>query len=175
MPPAVALSTLEEQRAQVLASVASWSAARLGYRPSPNAWSAVEVLDHIARVEREILTVAQRGLVAPHRRGVIDRVRVELLEWLFRSDRRVRVPMSVPEVLPARDTDFDTVCRVWELARLDLTRFLAPLSPDQLVPGVFRHPVAGWMNVPQVLRFFWVHTHHHRYQLARLHGSSMGE
>ena len=175
MPPSVALSTLEQQKDEVLADVSAWSAARLAYRPAPTAWSAAEVLDHLVRVEREILAAAEHGLVAPHRRGVRDRVGVALLDWLFRSDRRVRVPTSVPEVLPAQDADLVTVRREWDAARRDLGRFLAALTPGQRGAGVFRHPVAGWMSVPQVLQFFWVHTHHHGFQLARLRAGSSGQ
>jgi uncharacterized damage-inducible protein DinB len=172
MPPSVTLSILEQQKADVLADVSAWSVARLGYRPAPAAWSAVEVLDHIVRVEREILDVAQRGVVNPHRRGLRDRVGVAFIDWLFRSDRRVRVPTSVPEVLPTPDADLGTVRREWDAVRHDLASFLAPLTDHQLSDGVFRHPVAGWMNVPQMLRFFWVHTHHHGFQLARLRAAS---
>lgn len=172
MPPAIALSTLEQQKADVLASLAEWPAAGLVHRLTATSWCAVEVLDHIVKVEREILAAAERGLASPHPRGMGDRIRGELLDWLFRSDRRVRVPTSVPEVLPAADADLATVRREWDLARRELAAFLGPLTCEQLVPGVFRHPVGGWMSVPQVLRFFWVHTHHHRFQLVRLRASA---
>ena len=172
MPPSIAFSTLEQQKARLLADIDAWSPPQLTYRPTPAAWSAAEVLDHIVRVEREILAAAQRGLPTPHRRGASDRLRFILLDWLFRSDRRVRVPGSVPQVLPAPHADLGTVRREWDVARQELGSFLAPLTADQLSLGVFRHPVAGWMSVPQVLRFFWVHTHHHGYQLDRLRAAS---
>ena len=50
--------------------------------------------------------------------------------------------------------------RDWDATRRDLVRFLIPLAPGQLTAGVFRHPVAGWMRVPDVLRFFRVHAHY---------------
>jgi hypothetical protein len=80
MPPSVALSTLEQQKAEILASLAAWPASQLTYRPTPTAWSAVEVLDHVVRVEREILAAALRGVVAPRRLGVRDRVGFVLLD-----------------------------------------------------------------------------------------------
>ena len=172
MPPSVALSTLENQKAEILASLAAWPASQLTYRPTPTAWSAAEVVDHVVRVEREILAAALRGVVAPRRRGVRDRVGFVLLDWLFRSERRVRVPTSVPEVLPSPNADIVTARRDWDIARRDLAEFLGSLTRDQLGPGVFRHPVAGWMSVPQMLRFFWVHSHHHGFQLTRLRAAA---
>lgn len=166
------LATLEHQKAALIAELAALPPAQRAYRPAPGQWSAVEVLDHLVRVEREILVAARRGVASPQRRGLRDRVGVALLDWLFRSDRRVRVPTSVPQVLPAAGADFATVCGEWGVARAELADFLAALSPQQLGGGIFRHPVAGWMNVGQVLRFFWVHTHHHRFQLDRLRAAA---
>ena len=160
---------LEAQRADVLARIDVWPPAAVAARPGPARWSAAEVLDHLVRTERGILDAAVQGLAAPHRRGLRDRVGVQCLDWLFRSDRRVRVPASAEvAVRPASDANVEAVRRDWDTVRLDLVRFLAPLAPGQLTGGVFRHPVAGWMRVPDVLRFFWVHTHHHGFQLARL-------
>ena len=164
---------LEQQRAALLASVGAWPAAAVAFRPGPDAWSAVEVLDHLVRTERGILVAAERGLAAPHRRGVRDRLGGWFVERLFRSDRRVRVPASAEAaVRPDSNADLAAVRREWAAVRRALARFLAPLAPGQLTVGVFRHPVAGWMSVAGVLRFFWVHVHHHGFQLARLRRGS---
>lgn len=162
------LAMLEQQRADVLQEISAWSPDHSIYRPAPTAWSAVEVLDHLVRVEREILAATQRGIATPHPRRIRDRVRVAMLDWLFRSDRRVRAPTSVPAILPSSQADLATLRHEWAEVRHDLAQFLALLPHDYPDSGVFKHPVAGWMSIPQVLRFFWVHTHHHRFQLARL-------
>lgn len=167
-PFARTLSDLERQKADVLGDVGGWSPERRTYRPSPSSWSAVEVLDHLVRVEREILIAARQGLDAPHRRGIRDRLTVAMLDWLFRSDRRVRAPASVPAILPSTHADLASVSHEWNQVRGDVREFLTVLPSDRLDCGIFKHPVAGWMSMPQVLRFFWVHTHHHRFQLARL-------
>ncbi len=160
---------LERQRAALLADVGGWPAAAVAYRPAPGAWTAAEVLDHLVRTERGILAEARRGLAAPHRRGLRDRLGCAFLDRVFRSDRRVRVPASVAaRVAPAAGADLAAVRADWDAARADLAAFLGALGPGQGCGGVFRHPVAGWMGVPEVLRFFWVHAHHHTFQLARL-------
>lgn len=169
------LAALEHQRADLVAAVGAWPGAHVVFRPGPGAWSAVEVLDHLARTERAILATVRLGLDAPHPLGVRDRAGVWFLDWLFRSERRVRVPASAATVVgPDATADFAGVARAWAEGREDLAGFLAPLAPAQLTAGVFRHPVAGWMSVPQVLRFFWVHAHHHGYQLARLRAAAAG-
>lgn len=159
---------LEVQRHELLADVGAWTPAQLAYRPSPRAWSAPEVLDHLVRAEAGILAAARDGVRAPHRVGVRDRAGFAFIDWLFRSDRRVRVPASAAGVLPDSAADLAGVRRRWDATRAELGAFLAPLAPEQLGRGVFRHAVSGWMTVPQVLRFFEVHAHHHGFQLARL-------
>jgi hypothetical protein len=167
---------LEAQRAALLTDVAGWPAAALVYRPAPGAWSAPEVLHHLVRVERGILAEAERGLAAPHPRGLRDWLGCALLDRVCRSERRVRMPASVAaRVAPAPAADLAVVRAEWDTTRRDLARLLdrvPALRPDQQRGGVFRHPVAGWMGVPGVLRFFWAHAYHHAFQIARLRAAA---
>ena len=173
MPDRTTFADLERQRGALLADVGGWPAAAVAYRPTADAWTAAEVLDHLVRVERGILAAAAQGLASPQRRGVRDRLGCAFIDRLFRSDRRVRVPASVAaQVAPRPGPDLAAVRADWDAARGDLARFLAALRPGEGRGGVFRHPVAGWMGVPEVLRFFWVHAHHHGFQLARLRAAA---
>lgn len=176
--PVTTFDTLERQRVALLADIDGWPAAAVAYRSAPGTWTAVEVLDHLVRVERSILAAAVQGLAAPHRRGLRDRLGGALVDWVFRSDRRVRVPASAAaQVAPTAGADLASVRADWAAARRDLAAFLGTLPTvphDQQRGGVFRHPVAGWMGVPEVLRFFWVHAHHHGFQLARLRAAAAG-
>jgi hypothetical protein len=56
----------------------------------------------------------------------------------------------------------------WVKNRERLFSLLDSLQPDQLSLGVFRHPVSGWMTMPQALAFLSAHIRHHEYQLDRL-------
>ena len=167
-------ASLEQQKAAALARVDAWSPARLAYRPGPPAWSAVEVLDHVEKVERQILVAVQHGLSQPHRIGVRDRLGFLFLDRLFQSDRRVKVPTSAATVLPDVYVDLVAVRQRWNTTRQDLAHLLTRFPPDSRSLGVFRHPVSGWLSMPQVLRFFSVHLHHHTFQLTHLTNASDG-
>jgi hypothetical protein len=164
---------LEHQRAALLADVGSWPMAAVTYRPAPGAWTAAQVLDHLVRSERGILAQVRQRLDVPHRRGLRDRLGCAFVERVFRSERRVRVPESVAAlVAPAPGADLAVVHADWDATRADLARLLTTIGPEQGRGGVFRHPVAGWMGVREVLRFFWVHAHHHAFQLARVRAAA---
>lgn len=165
---------LERQKAETLGLIEDWSASRLAYRPAADAWSAIEVLDHVVKVESGIIAAARRGLQKPHRIGLRDRVGFLFIERVFRSRRRVKVPSSAPQVLPDSNATPAAVRERWAESRDDLALLLAQVTPDQLRAGVFRHPVSGWMSLPQILRFFSVHIRHHGFQLARLGAASEG-
>lgn len=165
---------LEKQKADMLAAIEGWSAERLAYRPAPGEWSTTEMLDHIAKVESGVLAAARRGVQHPHRIGVQDRLGFVFIERIFRSDRRVKVPASAPQVLPETNPDLNTVLMRWRHTRADLTQFVGQLSPAQRRIGIFRHPVSGWMNMPKIITFFSAHILHHGFQLARLRAASEG-
>lgn len=162
------LSELEQQKAETLDLLHGWAPARLAYRPALGAWTAAEVIDHIAKVERGIVAAAQRGLLKPHRIGLRDRLGFLFIERIFLSPRRVKVPASAPQILPEPDVNLLTARLRWDESRNQLAQLLAQTAPEQMREGVFQHPVSGWMSVPQILRFFSVHVEHHRFQLARL-------
>ncbi len=164
----VNLSELEKQKAETLDLLQGWAPARLKYRPMAGAWTAAEVIDHIAKVERGIIGAAQQGLLKPHGVGVRDRLGFLFLERVFRTPRRVKVPESAPQVLPEPDVSLSTAGPRWDESRQELAKLLAQTTQKQMRDGVFQHPVSGWMSVPQILRFFSAHVEHHRFQLARL-------
>ena len=168
------LKQLEEQKAEILSLLDGWSPARLAYRPAPDAWSAVEVLDHLVRAEIGITAAARRGLQQPHAIGLRDRLGFFFLDRIFRSQRRVKVPSSASAVLPDPTVTLPSVIQRWDDTRHELAELLARVTPDQMQAGVFRHPVSGWMNLPNVLSFFSVHLTHHRFQLQRLSTESEG-
>lgn len=165
---------LEQQRAEILEALADWSATRLSYKATLKAWSASEVIDHLVKLESEIVAAAMRSTTNSHPIRVRDRIGFFLLERLFRTDRRVRVPAATAEVLPEPDVDLVDVVQRWEITRRDLSELLALTSQVKGDAGVFRHPVSGWMTIPQIARLLYVHVQHHRYQLTRLSVASEG-
>ncbi len=159
---------LDAQKRVLVLRLDGWSPGQLAYSPFPNAWSAVQVLDHLVRTEEEILSRARSGLQAPHTIGARDRVGFLFLRRIFESERKVRVPASAAQVLPEPHPRLDAVLERWEKIRADFADFEGHLSPKQAIAGLFRHPVGGWMAVPQIREFFSVHMTHHGFQIERL-------
>ena len=159
------MAELDRQKTALVAGVENWPAA-------PKEWTVPEIFDHLARTEREIVAIAQQGLSNPHRIGLRDKAGVLFVDYIFRSNRRVKTPTSVKAVVPASDPHLPDVLARWELDRAATSAFVAGVPPEQMRGGIFRHPVAGWMNLADVLNFFSVHMIHHKFQIMRLKVSS---
>ena len=166
------LEQLDAQKQTLLLRVEGWSPARLAFRPTPQSWSAAGVFDHLVKVEHEILLAAQLGLAKSRRLGIRDRLGNRFLESIFRSDRRVQAPRSVPQVLPGPTPEMPAIVARWAEARRTLAQMAEALPPELDRRGIFRHPVGGWMSLSGVITFFSVHMLHHGYQLDRLRTAS---
>lgn len=163
---------LERERREILSELARWPPGCVNFRPSPGAWSAVDVLDHIVRAETGSVEDIRRGLKLPHPIGPEDRPGVAALHRALRSEQRFEVPPGADEILPDGKITFAEVHARWERTREELGLLLNGLGPGDTLAGVFQHPFAGWMNISELLEHFSDHLFHHRFQLARLRASA---
>jgi hypothetical protein len=167
-----AFSELENQRRETLARLAEWPQQKVGFRPSPGAWCAIEVLDHIVRAESGTITDVRNGLEHPQPLGSEERPGIALLDRALRSDKKFRVPAGAGTIHPDPQTTLPEVLTRWEHAREELERMVSDLTQEQALGGVFHHPFAGWMTFADVLDHFNAHLDHHLHQLTRLEVSS---
>ncbi len=90
----ITMEALDRQKQELISSVEEWQEPRLAFRSSPESWTVPEIFDHLARTENWILSAAQRGLANPHRIGLRDKAGVLFVGKVFRSERRVKIPVS---------------------------------------------------------------------------------
>jgi DinB superfamily len=159
---------IEVERFEVLFDLGNWPQPYLTFRPSAEAWCAVEVLDHIVKSESGMLKRVCEGLQQPHPLINEDRSRVASLERALRSDRKFPVPSGARSTYPNSQARFSEVIERWEEARIELRHVLNTVSSKNIHCGVFQHPFVGWMTFSDVLRNFSAHLYHHRLQLARI-------
>jgi DinB superfamily len=166
-------TTLERQRKDLLNELSQWTPQRLAFQGGLDEWSALQMLDHLIRTEREILVVVYRNENASRRLRLSDRLRNSFLKAVFRSDRKVKTPASASLVLPGEDLVFPALVAQWNEVRDGLA-----LNIDRLLVGttgkaLFHHPVGGWMDMARVLDFLSVHLVHRGFQLQRLRAASL--
>jgi len=168
-PIAPEFELLESQKNAFLATLDSWSSGDLRVRPTPGVWSALDVLDHIAKTQAEAFAGMQENHDQPIRVSLPDRLRGTFIIQFMRTPLRVRVPASVAAaVLPDHSANFIALKRDWNHSQSQLKQWLSNLKSDPHSLTGFQHPVSGWMTVSLGLRFLAAHVRHHRYQLGRI-------
>jgi hypothetical protein len=126
------------------------------------------VLDHLMKVEKASLEAVQEKLPDGTPITFRDRLGVLFINSLMRSPIRVKVPASAAVVLPQGTADLSGTVTAWGDVREQMANLLGSLQPEQLRCGLFRHPVSGWMTMPDALAFLSAHLQHHTYQINRL-------
>ena len=158
---------LERARAATEAQLAALTPAQTAFRAHEAAWNVAEVVDHVVRVERQVLEGARKPNV---QRTAWRRRRFRrLLAWLvFAMGVRIRVPERVKHVTPERDADLETALARWSAVRTEWRDFLSTITPGQLDLLAIKHPLAGPFTYRDVLTFLEWHLRHHRKQIGRI-------
>ena len=159
---------LEKKKHAFLHTVSSWTPCQLRFRPTPAAWSALQVLDHVVKTEREIFAAAQSGLNQSRTSPLGDRIRGSLLNALMSSPARLKVPAAAALILPDNSKDLPELTDDWISVRRLQRKWIAALGSGYSNKGIFRHPVSGWMTPSQTLGFLSAHLHHHGFQIKRI-------
>jgi len=166
-PLASRLARLERQRAEVLGSLHGLGPAQLRFRPAPDSWNLLDVIEHLVLIEERILG----GLgTRPGPLPILERVRVGagfalLTAWL-RGGGRIRVPTRA--ILPGGSSSLDELRGRWDAARAGLSEALERFERSDLRRPMMRHPIVGKLSPAQTLSFIHTHVAHHRPQLARI-------
>lgn len=168
------LRTIDRQRAALLAEVAALSEAERLWRRAPSAWSAVDVIEHLVLAEQVVLGDLETAATRPDApRQLRHRVRAVIVWIVLRFGIRVSVPAEA--MRPAGNASFETLQATWNTQHRALRTFVERLDAAGLQRHVFRHPIAGPLNVVQALRLLSAHLTTHQGQLHRLHHARRAE
>jgi uncharacterized damage-inducible protein DinB len=159
---------IESQRRAFIDDLAALAAAQLAFRPAPDAWSLGDVAQHLTLVDAKTTRVlTERRVTGVSRRAVLDVVyRARLLDLLWLTHLRVKMP--VKGVAPDPSVTLPETAKRWGDARTALRGYLDGMDETAARAIVYRHPVGGYMDIADTLRFLEKHHEHHLHQVARL-------
>jgi hypothetical protein len=134
--------------------------------PAQTAWSLSEIAHHLVVAEREILQqLCSQNTNRNVRRNLRDRLGAMTVGMAFRYGFRVRTPMN--SVIPRAGLSYEEISTAWDKTRAELAAYLAEVTEASYDQLVFRHPVAGRMNIEQTLDLIGQHITHHLRQVER--------
>lgn len=133
-------------------------------------WSIAQVLSHLISSERLSVNYMNKkilGIQEAPDSGLADACKTILLI----VSQRLPLKFKAPKVLVEKTVQYQSALQLieaWEKTRHELKEVLARLNDDQLKRKIYRHPLAGMLNIQQALRFFREHIIHHTPQIKNL-------
>lgn len=161
------LDRIEQKRTALVARAASRDTAFLSTRPSPNAWSILEIIEHLILAEEDVFgtidSLATRA-AQPQTRG--NRARY----WLVMGLLRFRIPVQAPSqaMLPTGGQTLQALTKRWTINHAYLRQYVATLDRAGTHRAVFRHPVTGPLTVLQAVWLLEIHLDRHLHQIRSL-------
>jgi hypothetical protein len=158
-------SKLEQSRQAFLEQLQNFSVAQLNFKPNPDAWCALEVGEHLVKVEiglsKPLFTATKLEPVT---------LRSQIIGWMLiaalQTSFRVKTPSRAAN--PSEIPTLENLRQRW-LAQHELLQLhLETLSDVELSRAATNHPMVKPFTLAQSLAFFTVHTQHHLRQLERI-------
>lgn len=156
---------LEENRISMLAAIARLDANQLSMKPDQDSWCILEVIEHIKRVDGQILTAIQQSTNS-QRISLRDKLYYFALLIAMEVPFKFRAPRSTtPKEIPA---SLDLLSTEWSQIRKEWFGYLKQAPTTAMDHSVFTHPRAGSLTLPQTLTWMNRHQQRHHRQIKRL-------
>jgi hypothetical protein len=161
------LDRMEHQRSALLEEIGRLRGDQLGFRPGPECWCTLEVVEHLVRVEEAIVLRASQH---PPSRTLGQGLRAATFTLLLRLRLRAGARLKAPSraILPQGTATLPELGTRWDQVREKLQAVLADQTRADLRRPMMRHPLVGWLTPVQTLGFLEYHVAHHARQLARI-------
>jgi hypothetical protein len=161
-------AAMELKRKTLSTKLAAYDNDLLNKKPNAEAWSVIQVMDH--------LLMAERGTVAYVKKKTQDKTSIQktgIKEWFIslllnmniRSSKKFGAPINIiPTVTYA---SLNEINELWNAVRQDMKETIHAIPADMLGYNWFKHPAAGKLNLMQMLTFTEAHFDRHEKQIWR--------
>ncbi len=160
---------LQRKREAIIDRLSRWTPEQLNFRPGPGQWNCVQVLHHVQLVEYFACASIGKEMATE---GTLPKVTLRssvtaaMLRALLKLPLKLKIP--TPRIAPDKAPSFETVTDNWRKTREELNGFLEKLPDSAEKKAFYKHPLAGWLNARQTLKFLDSHFDHHLVQIRRI-------
>ena len=163
------LENLEAQRIALLHLLNGISKEQFHKAPVGK-WSLAQVLSHLVTSEKLSVGYLNKKIQAINETGNTGMFE-ELKMLALIISQRLPLKFKAPKVVVENTSTYQTLPEIeeaWQKTREDLKALLSKFNDRQLKKKIYKHPVAGRLNIMQTLRFFQEHIIHHTPQIKNL-------
>jgi len=160
---------LEDLKMETIQKVSNLAIEKYHYKLSDNDWSIIQVLNHIIDVERGTCGYVFNKLTSEKELPPIkfkNKIASFVLNKKLKSNEKFKAPEIVSN--PSNNETFEQVLEKWNETRFNWQELIETFPRDLSKKAVFRHPLAGNLNITQTLEFMVNHLNHHQVQIENL-------
>lgn len=162
--------SVETQRKQILQEVSTLTADQFGASINGK-WSIAQILTHLLTSERLSLNYMKKkslGVDKLSDSGLFETLKSGALKLSQRLPfLKYKAPKYVVENTP-QPMSFNELSDHWNTLRNELKNFLEGIEDRNVRKKIYKHPVAGRLDVIQAVSFFREHIIHHLPQIKRI-------
>lgn len=137
----------------------------LMHKPTPEKWSLLEIMEHLAGAEGSALKYLEHKQYKPLKSSSLlpASFRAWLLHMALRSPLKFKAP-KIEALNPSNKVDPKGLLQDWRSVRQGYYEYLEQVPEAVVNQPLFRHPRAGALNLHQMLQFMSDHLEHHKPQ-----------
>jgi uncharacterized damage-inducible protein DinB len=162
-------NALETQRTELL-SLVNGISMEVANKSPQGKWSIAQVVSHLIASEQLSVRYLNKkilGIDTAPKTGIVEDFKMIVLRISQRLPFKFKAPKVVVENTPTYET-IEQLTEAWNKTRIDLKTVLEKFQDNQIYRKVYKHPIAGMLNIQQALEFFREHIIHHTPQIKKL-------
>ena len=159
---------LEKSRKDLFDDLKAYSDDIFNEKPSAEAWSIAQVIEHLIMAEESSLQYLKKKTLDTSKvpvAGIKNQWRFLMVQTVFFMNVKYKAPKHIDP-----SANFVTVADLdarWTRVRHEMNVLLNQLPEADLKKEIWKHAIAGKMNIRQMLAFFTIHFNRHRKQVYR--------
>jgi hypothetical protein len=157
---------LEDQRQQMLAMIEELTTEQLHFKPGPDRWSIIQVLQHVVMGEAGIRQSEAELRDNPLREHLQPGEMVGIVKEFLDKDLVDAVPD--PSMEPDGNTTLDELRSLWHKERRAMAVLLDTVNAENRNLVMFSHVASGPLTALQMLEIAEAHMGTHTRQIERL-------
>lgn len=164
------LGKLDKKLVLLFKDLKHYSDATLNKPPAQNAWSVLEVMQHLYLTEQTSLTSIKNEIEknTPFAdSGAGDKIRSFVLGTFLASPVKFKAPYFINRDAFVKNPTFWEIAKDWNKERLRLKKFCKEIPPQLADKSLYKHPRGGFLNLDGLLSFYNFHFDRHHKQIKR--------
>jgi uncharacterized damage-inducible protein DinB len=164
------LGQLNTELDALLDQLTQYSHQQINQQPTPDSWSAMQVMHHLLLSETLSMKYCQKKLSfepSLKKAGLMARLRAFFVRYYLLSPFKFKAPpVLATSALPA-ESDLEGLANQYRNQRAAFEDFLEQVPEKYLDKEVYKHPFGGRLSLSGMVDFFDAHFQHHRRQALR--------